>query len=1068
MKIGYLIKIVLVCLIILPLGLHAQQFIKGQVVDSLSGSPLPGAIIRIGSSDGKEVTDRDGKFNIATSGNTVTLEFRYIGYHPKSVRSYAPFPSLMQVAMSPDKVALDQVVVSTGYQQLPMERSSGSVSMITAKELETQVSSDVLSRIATLASGISFDRTQPYSPKLMVRGISTINGDRTPLIVVDNFPYEGDLNDLDPNTVESISILKDASAASIWGSRAGNGVIIITTKKGIYKDPLQVQFNSYVQTTAKSDLQKVPMLNSSEFIDVEQMLYQKGFFDSDIHSSTHPALSPLVELLAARDAGRITSQQANDAIAGLREVDIRRQLSDEVYLNGFHQQYHLGLRGGGDKNRFNYSGGFDEGRDELGARNARYNLLTDQEFKITPKLDLRFNMTYIQQQYKGGADGINSISTAKGSNVYPYALIRDDSGKPAPLVRNYSLSYLTSQENQGLLNWMYYPVNDYQNNNVSTVSRHFTGTVESGFRFLKDFRASVIYRYETQAVENDKLNSEDSYYVRNLINTYTSRATNGQLSYGIPKGTIKDDDRSNLVVHQLRGQLNFQHQWGKGELNALAGVERRSLDKFNQSQRIYGFDPDTYTFGNVNPQTSFPTWVTGGKSYVSDGNGLSSGADRFLSFFGNASYTYMDKYTLTASMRKDASNLYGLSTNDKWNPLGSVGLVWNISKEGFYHPEGLPYLKLRASFGYSGNSNSAQAAVTTIKYRGSSIYTGYPYATFNQYENPELKWETVGMLNIGIDFRMKNNRIVGSVDFYRKRAKDLFGAYPVDPTVGIGAVVTKNVAAMKGFGVDLELNTQNIKSKNFQWSSQINLGYFKDEVTDYYLPNVQASDYVGGLQPGVSGLVGVPVYAIFSYRWAGLSSVDGSPQGYLDGKMSNDYNSLTGSELKLSDLVQHGSAIPLWNGAFTNTVGYARWNLEVALNFKLDYYFKKRSLSYTALYNNWEGNPEFSNRWMVPGDEQQTSVPSLVYPAQNVRDVFYAGSEIQVERGDHIRLQYINLSYSLPLKSASVKQIQFYVNAANLGILWRANESGVDPEYRYNSTLAPIHSVALGLRANLN
>ncbi|TKB98639.1 SusC/RagA family TonB-linked outer membrane protein [Pedobacter cryophilus] len=1046
-------------------GLKAQQMLSGQLTDSLSGSPLLGATLKVLPQDKLYKSNKDGRFNFPVTGAQVQLLISYTGYRLKVLNLKSPFPATLNIAMVPSTLQLNEVVVNTGYQVVPLERSAGSFSLVSAKQLETQVGSDVLSRLETLASGLSFDRTEPFAPKLVVRGLSTINGPRSPLIVVDQFPYEGDLNNLNPNDIESVTVLKDASAASIWGSRAGNGVIVITTKKGVYNQPLKVSFNSFAQSSAKPDLGQIPTMSATNFIDVEQMLYAKGFYNSDYQAADKPPLSPLVEMFFARDEGKLTAQEVNDALAIYRKVDVRRELLDKVYQQRFLQQYHLGLSGGSAKQRWNFSGGFDDGRSELDAPNKRYNLLVNQEIKFSPKIDFRMNLAYTRQQAEDGKDGINTISTAKGSNIYPYATLSNEQGEPLALPRNYSLNYLESQQNKGLLNWFYYPLTDHQYRQASSSTQHFTGSAEASYRILKDLKFSMLYRYEKQDVQSTQLQQEEAYAVRNLINSYSRKATNGEIIYGIPRGAIKDDERSTLNIQQLRAQLNYQHQWKKGELYALAGVERRSLDRFSQSQRLYGFDQDTYTYGSINPLTPYPTWVTGSNSFISDGNSIAAGADHYLSFFANGSYTYLQNYSLTASVRRDASNLYGLSTNKKWNPLWSTGFAWNISGEDFYGLTALPYLKLRTSFGYSGNSNAAQTAVTTIRYRGSSLYTGYPYATFNQFENPELQWETVGMWNIGLDFSSKGNRISGSLEGYRKRAKDLFGTYPVDPTAGVGASVTRNVAAMQGWGADLQLNTINTKGK-LRWESQLNLSWYKDKVTDYYLPNVQVSDFVGSVQPGVSGLAGKPVYAIFSYPWAGLSATDGSPQGLLNGSPSVNYQTIMGSEAQLSDLVYHGSAIPLWNGAFTNRFAYKRWDLEVALHFKFAYFFRREALSYSSLYNNWEGHPEFAQRWLAPGDEVNTNVPSLVYPASISRDIFYAGAQIQVEQGDHARIQYVNMAYKIPLKQAPISQLQVYANMANLGILWRANDKGIDPEYRYSNSLPPMRSLSLGLRAN--
>lgn len=1041
----------------------AQNKNQGQLLDSLNTTPLINARILLLPQNKIAVSDLNGYFDIPVG--TELLNISLSGYLNKTI-SVKQVSGNIQVLLSPIKVQLEEAIVSTGYQDIPKERAAGSYDLISGKQLQTQVGSDILSRLETQASGLSLDRSQPYEPKLLIRGLSTINGPRSPLIVVDNFPYEGDLSNLNPNDVSSITILKDATAASIWGSKAGNGVIVITTKKGAFQQPLRVSFNSYLQTVGASDLTKVPQMNSSDFIDVEQVLFNKGFYDSDYNSDNHPSLSPVIELLYANQAGKISDKMLQQSLTTYRKVDARKQWMDKVYENGFNQQYYLGISGGGNQQRWNFSAGIDQGQNDLKATRQRYNFRINNEWRILPQLGIQWNAAYTHQQGVSGKDGFNSISTAKESHIYPYAQLSDISGDPLPLVANYSLSYIASQEGKGLLDWYYYPLTDYQNRTASSQLNHLNVDATINYRLGNDLSFLGSYRYENQHSNLDNLQLQEAYSTRNIINTYTQIAADGTRTYALPLGAIKDIGQSQLQVHQLRGQLNYQHNWNKGELHALAGAERRGTGTDASGNRLYGFDPNNFTYGNIDPLHSYPTYITGNNNYISDGSSISSKTENYVSLFANAAYTYLKKYTLTASARRDASNFYGLSTNNLWKPLWSVGAAWNLSDEHFYQLKWLPYLKIRASYGYSGNANPAQTAVTTILYRGTSRFDGFSYATFDQYQNPDLKWETVGMANLGFDFSSLNHRISGALDLFQKKADDLFGVYPVDPTAGIGTSVVRNVASMKGWGMDLQLRSINLKGQ-LDWQSQFNLSYYQDKITAYYLPNVQASSYVGSTQPNVTGLVGKPVYAVFSYPWAGLNAVNGDPQGLLNGSKSTDYNQLTGSNVQLSELVYHGSAIPLWNGALTNSFHYKRWGLEASVVFKLNYYFKKEALSYTALYNNWAGMPEFSLRWQKSGDEQLTNVPSMVYPALPSRDNFYQGAAIQVEKGDHIRFQYLNINYTFPFRNKLISSMQLYTNISNLGILWRASKAGIDPDYRYSNSLAPMRSVAFGLKVNL-
>jgi hypothetical protein len=439
--------------------------------------------------------------------------------------------------------------------------------------------------------------------------------------------------------------------------------------------------------------------------------------------------------------------------------------------------------------------------------------------------------------------------------------------------------------------------------------------------------------------------------------------------------------------------------------------------------------------------------------------------------FANGAFTFKSTYTLSLSARKDASNLFGLNTNDQWNPLWSAGVSWHLSNETFYKSVFIPYMRLRATYGFSGNINPAMVAATTIAYFDSpSPYTNLPYSRFSNYYNPELRWETSRMINVGVDFKLVKNIVSGSIEYYQKKGADLFGTVPLDYTSGIGATVVKNVASMKGNGVDVELKSINL-NRQIQWTSTLNFSYYKDKVTDYYQNSLQGSRFISSeaVFP-VTGIKGYPVYSIFAYKWAGLDPHTGDPMGFLNGEASKAYTSLIGSATKVTDLKYFGSAIPTIFGSFLNTISYKGLSLDFSMVYKFGYYFRKSSVNYSNLFSNWQGHADYANRWQKPGDEQATNVPSLIYPASSARDNFYTGSEVLVDKGDHIRLQYINISYDITghmLQKAGFKAIVVYANTSNIGIVWWANKDHIDPDYNYGRyPLIDPETFALGIKLN--
>ena len=274
-----------------------------------------------------------------------------------------------------------------------------------------------------------------------------------------------------------------------------------------------------------------------------------------------------------------------------------------------------------------------------------------------------------------------------------------------------------------------------------------------------------------------------------------------------------------------------------------------------------------------------------------------------------------------------------------------------------------------------------------------------------------------------------------------------------------------NVAGIEGNGVDVELRTINI-NKGVRWLTTANFSTYKDKVTKYYPSSTIARNFVLSSVP-ISGIEGLPVYSIFAYRWAGLDPQNGDPRGYLNGEVSKDYAKMMGADVK--DLQYFGSAIPTVYGSFTNTFSYKQFTLDIGITYKLGYYFRRPSINYTSLFKDWVGHSDYALRWQKPGDEAFTDVPSNQYQTNSNRDAFYAGSAALIEKGDHIRLQYINLGYEISKKQwqqMPLKALQLYANISNLGILWQESKSGIDPDFNLGSyVVKPPVMYTLGLKA---
>lgn len=1008
------------------------------------------------------ISNENGSFNIKVPVGNSTLRFNKIGFKPRILR-INDSTTYINIEMEDDIQDLKEIVISTGYQTLPKERATGSFAQVDQKTFNQQITTSVLERLPAVTSGLIADNmSTSEGGKYMIRGLSTINGPKDPLIVIDNFPYDGDLNNINPNDVESITVLKDAAAASIWGARAGNGVIVIVTKRGRFRQSLNIDFNSNITIGETPNLHYLPQLTSSEFIDVEKGLFKQGFYDAMIEADNKPALSPVVELMQLNKNGLLSDDELEKQIRLFSTYDFRDDFNKYIYRPSVNQQYALSLNGGTEKFHWIFSGGYDANKDNVAAKYNRLNIRFQNTYKLLKNLDVTTGVYITQSSSEDGRQNFGEISSG---GIYPYARLVNDDGTPIPLVRDYSQSYLNAIANNKLLDWNYYPLEEHKNIQKTTDLNDIVLNTGISYKLPFGLSADIKYQYEKQNINGKNDFGSNSYVSRNLVNLYT-QLDGDIVSKKIPAGGILDQSSSVMESHNMRGQINFDQNFGRHRITALSGIEFRQNHTSSQVNRIYGYKENSLTFGQVDYTSEYPTLISQDEAFIPNPADLSDVLTRYISMFANGAYTFDGKYTLSASARNDASNLFGVNINNKWNPLWSAGLSWEISKEGFYNFSGIPYLRLRTTYGYSGNVDPNMSAVTTISYRLTSPYTFLPYAIFDNYSNPSLKWETTGIFNTGIDFSSKGNRLSGSIEYYQKKGTDLFGTYPIDYTAGVGMTMLKNVASMKGKGVDIILNSVNTTGV-FRWNTNLNFSYNTDKITKYYLSNRRASPFVGPV--GVSGLEGSPVYSLFSYKWAGLNPETGMPRGYLNGDISEDYRQITGNGTQVEDLKLNGSALPKYFGSIGNALTYKNLSLDVRVLFKLGYYFRSNSIAYESLYNSWNGHSDFSHRWQHKGDEKITNVPAMAYPVPSGMDTFYSNSEVLVLKGDQIRLQYINLNYSLTqvnIPSLPVKTLNIYFNINNIGIIWKANKSGIDPDfYRQNSLVTP-RTYSMGLRAN--
>lgn len=1041
--------------------------VRGRVVDE-NGKPLAGALVVIKGTERKTLTDADGNFSFKNVEDNAVVMISYVGYEGRGLAAKA---DLGNVTMTVATGKLDEVsVVSTGYQGLPKERATGSFSKVDNATFNRQVSTDVISRLKGIAPSVLFDE-RSGTPKLTIRGQATIFGNDQPLIVVDNFPYEGDINNINPNDIEDIDILKDAAAASIWGVRAGNGVIVIKTKKGRSNQPMEIGFASNVTLGEKPDLWYIPRIASTDFIDIEKMLFDKGYYNTIIsNTASNSPYSPVVEILNNQKNGIITSQQANARIDALRGYDLRDEMDKYLYQTSVKQQYALNFSGGSDKYSYYFSSGLDKNRNsEIGNNFDRITLNSNQVFRPFKKLEISAGLSY-NQNNQSTSNVVSMLSNMGQEMMYPYARLVEDNGNPAVVIKDHSSVLKQKALSDGLLNWDFVPLDELNYQDNKTKQSEVRLNTAFKYTIIPSLSAEVRFQYENQQARNRSLYNQDSYYVRNQINLYTTPA-GGVMKRNIPLGGILDNGSTELNALNGRFQLNYDKKWSKHQVNAIAGFEARQTRVNGISSRLYGFDSNIGSSIMVDYLSQFEQYGKDYTNVILQNNDYSATLDRIRSYYVNGAYNYDLRYVLSASARVDQSNLFGVRTNQKSVPLWSVGGKWNVDREEFYKVDWLPILSLRSTFGYSGNVDRTVTAYTTARLTSNSI-NQLPAASLVNPPNKNLRWEKNAMWNIGVDFGLKDNRLFGSVEYFNRKGTDLIGNGEIDPTTGFISY-RGNLANMRGKGLDVEINSINVKSNSFKWTTSIIFSYAKDEVTKYQRTTsiysfVNINDYSIGRTPaGYSPVVGRPLFGIYSYPWAGLDPNTGQARGYLNGQASTQYSQITGALAQdpANNLVYNGNALAPYFGAFRNTFNYRQLELSFNITYRFGYYFRRYSFINSGLQN-YSVHGDFYKRWQNSGDELITDVPAMAYPANYLADDYYQFSEALVSKGDHIRLQDISLSYSFKnsfLQKLNFRNLKLFAYANNIGLLWKANKAGLDPDF---STMKPIRTLALGLNCN--
>ncbi|MFD2904866.1 SusC/RagA family TonB-linked outer membrane protein [Sphingobacterium anhuiense] len=1089
-----------------------QRTVQGKVLDE-NRKPLQSATVSVEGTSQRTQTDIFGMFTLENVIKNATIRITYMGYDTRKIK-ISDVEAFLDVIMRQSENTLEEAnVVSTGYYTIPKERATGSFEYVNNELFNRNVGPDVIGRLKGVTTGTTFDtKTEYYFPMkessntiagtrkitplntFTMRGISTLDKSTTfnagtpgifPLIILDNFPYEGDINQLNPNDVESVTLLKDAAAASIWGTRSANGVIVITTKKGKLDQPMRISFNSNVTIRERLNLFYTPVMSSSDFIDIEKVNFDRGVYNNPL-ANFYSTVSPVVDLLAKQRAlpqNDIAGRAAIDVeIDAYRNYDSRKDISKYLYRKGILQQYSMNLNGGGRQFSYYISGGYDHNvGNEVNVYNTRKNLRNAMTLRPFKNLEVNSNLYYNNTLYHSPTifDG-NPQRVIEHLPNQPYVRLADEQGNPLEVINpqffgaNLKHGYRKTVGNGRLLDWTYYPLNDINTNYSESDAHEILLNLNASYKLPFGFATQINYQYSKNSEITTRFVDRNSYYMRDYINRfalYDEDDINTPVTFQVPIGDGIEQQNINRVSYMLRGQLNFDRTFkDKHQVNALIGAERSEARIFGPPYySLLGYNADPMSFTPITYDTNLPTL-----------NGLSSEKiqrvlniqpsyfNRTTSIFMNAAYNFSKRYFLTISGRNDAGNIFGMEASQRIKPTWSFGTAWNLSEEAFFHRNVLELLKFRATFGYLGNVNNSVSAYPTIVYVNKpNEITGRTYATVSSPPNPGLLPERSGILNLGVDFAFKNNRLSGTIEWFNKNSNQLIAPTPVPISSGFQQLFY-NSGSLNTRGIEMNLKSVNVQYKQFKWITDFLLSYSKTIVTKYLLSMSEDSFWyvpTSGSNIRSTYREGYAPFNLWTYKFAGLDPQTGDPLGYdTNGNLTKNYAEILNSS-KLKDLDDYGSIFPAYFGTFRNTFTWKSISLSANIFYKFKFKIIKPSPFNTYGLTSPETLPtaEYANRWQKPGDEKITNVPSMVFPGDALRDEFYAKSSARVISGDHIRLEDIRVDYRFPNMNKLFRSLQLYCNVNNLGIIWRANRFGIDPD-RFLAPPTP-KAITIGVNA---
>jgi len=1084
---GYLWQVSTCILLFLCSGVYGQvqRSVTGIVKDDL-GESLPGVAVNIEHTTTGTVTDLDGTFTLqATDGEA--LIFSMVGM--ETARLVVSADQNWNVTLKESTALLDEVIV-TGFQEVDRKLFTGSSENVKMSDIKIAGLADASRSLEGRVAGVSVDNVSGSfgtAPKIRIRGNTSINGNNQPLFVVDGVILEdlanvntedlisGNANtlisssvaNLNPDDIESFQILKDASATAIYGARAANGVIVITTKRG-QSGALTVNYSGNFSAKFRPSYNNFDLLNSAEEMSVYRELVDKGLIDisTAVRARNYGAMGKMFTLIANHELPWGPGGSLNNEFLNQYEnnnTDWFDVLFNEV---GLQQQHSLSFTAGTEKSNSYYSISYlgDQGQ-TIADKVQRFTGTARNTFFISDKFTFGMKLTasYRDQDAPGTRNREFDPLTGRYSrgfdiNPFSYSLntarsIRpfDENGDPEYFRRNFAPFNILDELKYNSIDIEVVDVSvqaDFEVRPKENLS--IKGVLQA--RYANTIRDHKVHERSNQA---EAFRANDTQFIQDANNLLFRDPNNPGLNPQVvlPVGGFNYIDQTDLINFFNRISV----EWSKTintvhEINILAGEEIRFTNRSATSSTGLGVifesggvvvtDPSIIEFFNLQNIDYFS---------------ISEERDRFFGLFFNGGYAYKSRYIGNFTVRYDGSNQLGASDAARYLPTWNVSGAWNMHNEPFFHNIGFfdnfEYLKIRSTYGISGNLPPEASALLNLQADVTVRPTDIePFLQIFDLTNTELTWEKLKEFNVGVDFGLKNSHLDASFDFYIRDAFDLIG---IVQTSGIGGQGLKvgNFADMETIGFEAQVSSKLVDTGGFNWRLDFNVGYNHDQITRLdFGPRI-----ADALSQNGAAVLGGPRRGIFTTKFAGLNS-KGIPE-YFDenGERVFSYD-LQDRENLTSTLEFEGPAEPRLFGGLNNVFSYGNFRLSALISYKWDYIIRLND-AFFAAYTDFDALPgDLADRWAVPGDEELTNIPVILDRgvAQINSDIvqaydLYNKSGLRVANGDYIRLKAVRLSYQIPasfINKIGLNNATISLEGQNLALLYSDKAlNGQDPEF---------------------